>query len=77
MLRDRIEVLVRAQKRKVMTKAELRDQRIDRADLDARPPTRVAQLRRCDMVFSRRLNERQGCKSLDDPGARAGAADEA
>jgi hypothetical protein len=52
-----------------MTKAELRDQRIDRADLDARPPTRVAQLRRCDMVFSRRLNEWQGCKSLDDTGA--------
>ena len=53
-----------------MTKAELRDQRIDRADLDPRPPTCVAQLRRCDMVFSRRLNEWQGCKSLDDTGAR-------
>lgn len=66
------EVLVRGQKRKVMTNAKLGEQGIDRPDLNTGPATRRAQGGGIDVVLSIRLHERQGCKAVDDLRPRLG-----
>ncbi len=51
-----------------MADAELGQDGVDRSDLDACAPTGVANVRCCDVIFSVGLNQRQGCKALDDLG---------
>lgn len=66
MLRCVDEVLIGAEKNKVMPDAELRNQRIDRADLDTRPAACVSDASRSNMVFSVRLNQCQRREPLHD-----------
>ena len=58
MLRGVREVLIRAQEHEVVPDAELGNQRIDGANLNASPATGVAQTCRSDVVLSVGLNQR-------------------
>ena len=49
-----------------MTNAELREQRVDRSDLNASTPTPIAQTGRANVVFATRDDERKSSKPIDD-----------
>ena len=51
-----------------MADAELGQDGINGSDLNARTPTRIANVRCCDVIVSVGLNQRQGSKALDDLG---------
>ena len=73
MLCDTGEVFVCREERQLVAYAELRKQRIDRADLDTGLSTRIAQAGRTDVVFPVGLKQRQSGEPLDDLAARLGA----
>ena len=57
-----------------MPNAQLSEQRVDRADLDACPAACVAKISGCDMVFAIRLQQGKRCEALNDlcPRLRSG-----
>ena len=63
---DSREVIVRRKKRQVMPNAELRQDRIDGANLDSRAATAIAKLGGLDMVLAVWRKQRQGAEALDD-----------
>ena len=70
---DATEILVGGQHRQLMTDAELREQRVDRADLHAGATAAVAQFRRVDVILPVRAEERKNREPVDDIAARAGS----
>src|SRR5213592_2333848 len=68
------EVVVGREQGQVMPYAKLRQQRINRAHLNAGATTAIAQLRSVDVILPVRAEERQCGKALDDvlASARAG-----
>ena len=60
------EVVVGREQGQVMTYAELRQQGVDRAHLNACTTADVAQLRSVDVILPVRAEERQRGKTLDD-----------
>ena len=69
------EVVVGREQGQVMTNAKLRQQRVDRAYLNAGPTTGVAQLRGVDVIMPIWADNWQRGKSLDDVLARARAGE--
>lgn len=65
MLRGVYEVLISAQQNNLVPDAELRDERVDRTNLHARPTARVSKTRRGNMVFAVRLDQRKRREALD------------
>ena len=68
--RSELEIVVGAQQRQIVSNAQLRQQRVDRADLNTCSAASVAQLGGCYMVFAIRLQQRKRCEALDDLLAR-------
>jgi hypothetical protein len=68
------EVVVCAQERQIVPNAQLRKQRVDRADLHACSAARIAEISGCDMIFSIRQQQGKRCEALDDlcTGLRSG-----
>ena len=64
-------VVVCRQQGEVVPNAQLRENRVDSADLDTGPATAVAQIGRVDMVLTLRRKNGQGAKSIDDLGSIA------
>ncbi len=64
MSRHVAKVLVGRQHRQIVPNAKLRQQGVDRSDLDTAAATFVAQLRGVDMVAPIRNQQRQGGKSI-------------
>ena len=54
-----------------MANAELREQGIDSADLDACATATIADFRGLDVVLTIRVEQRKRCKPIDDLGSRA------
>jgi len=71
---DPAKVVVGSEQRQFVTDAELREQRIDRADLQAGTTAAVTQVRRVDVILADRREERERRKPVDNvfPGTRAG-----
>ena len=61
-----LEIPVARQHRQIAAQAELRQQRIDRADLNAAAPASVSQFRRVHMVALVRHQQRQRSKPFED-----------
>jgi hypothetical protein len=59
------EVIVSRKHLQIMGHAELRQDGVDRSDLDAAPSQRASQLSRPDVIIATWRNERQGGKALD------------
>ena len=66
MLGDFAKVSVCRQHRKVVAQTELREQRVDGADLNAASPAGVSQLGRLDMVAPVRNQQRQCGEAIED-----------
>jgi hypothetical protein len=64
------EVLVGSQHRQPVANAKLRQYGIDRADLQASPPTPISEFRRIDVILAVRRQKRQCREPLDDVFAR-------
>lgn len=60
------EIIVGRQQGQAMTNAKLRDQGVDRADLNAMAPAGIAQCRGFDMVLAVGRNHRQRSKAFDN-----------
>ncbi len=73
---DARKIIVGRQHRQAMANAELRQERIDRSDLDAGTTTTVPQLRRSDVILAIRHKQRHRGKSIQNlrAGARSGKA---
>jgi hypothetical protein len=72
MARGQREVVVRRQQLQVVADAKLREQRVDRADLNASASALITQVSCADVVFAIRDDKRQRSKPLDDVSVRAG-----
>lgn len=55
-----------------MSNAELRDQRVDGAELHAVPTAVIPQVGSIDVIFAVRNDVRQGCEMLEQPIPRSG-----
>lgn len=75
MARDVAEIAVRRQHREIMAQAELRQERVDGADLRARPTTAIAQLGGLNMVPSVRRDKRQGREPIENLRSRLGSGE--
>jgi len=69
------EIVVGREQGQIMPYAKLRQQRINRAHLNAGATTAIAQLRSVDVILPVRAEEWQCGKSLDDVLARARASE--
>jgi hypothetical protein len=61
-----LEVVVGAQERQMVANAQLSEERVDRANLDACSAAFVSEISGCDMVFAIRLQQGKRCESFDD-----------
>jgi hypothetical protein len=66
MSRGKDEIVVGCQQHQVVTNAQLRDYRVDRADLQAGAAATIAQVRSVDVIQPVRSQERQRRKTVDD-----------
>lgn len=66
MSRGKDEIVVGCQQHQVVTNAELRDYRVDRADLQAGAPATIAQFRSVDVIQPVRSQERQRRKTVNN-----------
>ena len=69
-------VLISAQQGQLVPDADLRNDGVNRADLDSRLPTAVPQVRRSNMILAIRLYQRKRREAGDDlgPGLRGNEA---
>lgn len=75
MNRHQIEVFIGREQRQPVAEAQLRDQRVDSADLSPCTPAAVSQVCGVDMVLPVGNEQRQGRKPLDDALSRARAGE--
>jgi hypothetical protein len=75
MLGDMAKVSIGRQDREVVTDAKLRQQCVDRTDLNAAPATSVSQLGGVDVVLPCRHQKRQCREAIEDPLGRSGPAE--
>ena len=73
MSRREYKITVGCEQRQLVTDAKLRDDGVDRADLQAGATTAIAQLRGVDMIQSVRSQERQRRKPVNDVFSRTRA----
>lgn len=67
------EVMIGRQQGQLVADAELREQRVNRSDLQSAPPAGIAQLRCRDMIVPVRSEERERREALDDQPASLGS----
>jgi hypothetical protein len=73
-LGDGFEVPIRDEQAKLVANAELGEDRVDGADLDATAAYATAELRSLEVVMAIRCDKRQGTETRDDRLLVAGAA---
>jgi len=66
------EIMVGRQQLQLVANAELGEQCVNRADLNAGTPTPITQVRCTDMVVAIRNHERQRCEPCNDVSVSAG-----
>src|SRR5258706_12949097 len=69
------EIVVSGQQRKLVTNTQLRNDGVDRANLEAGATTAIAQVRGIDVILSGWRQKRQGREPVNDVFARPGAGE--